>query len=287
MVGMALIIISQAVQAAQLTFEDFFMADMNIEPMKIVGYEGVFGAIGTLLIMAPIAYHLQGVEGEGIHEDIVDTWAMIRNSPRLQVILLIDMFALLLYNIAGMMVTCHIGAVFRTVLETMRTLFVWLVDLMLFYGGFGLGESWSVYSWLQAAGFVVLVCGTLVYNKGNEEEYNKEVSEAMAVIATDAPIVHEDGGSFIGGYAPTTARTIPTSAPAPTAPMPMASGSFKVTHTIVASSFHRGSLPSSMPRGSLVGSVGRSRLHGDQPPHAAMGRGHVVTHGAVGSDEDE
>ncbi len=74
---------------------------------------------------------------------------------------------------------------------------------MLFYGGFGLGESWSIYSWLQvrgpqlsvrtrralrisgfvtlrpvslfrqAAGFVVLVCGTLVYQKGDQEEMNK------------------------------------------------------------------------------------------------------------------
>lgn len=48
-----------------------------------------------------------------------------------------------------------LGAVFRTVLETMRTLFVWLVDLLLFYTplGFGtLGESWSKYSLVQAAG---------------------------------------------------------------------------------------------------------------------------------------
>lgn len=43
----------------------------------------------------------------------------------------------------------------RTVLETTRTLFVWLLGLLLFYTplGFGkLGESWSVYSWIQAAG---------------------------------------------------------------------------------------------------------------------------------------
>ena len=48
-----------------------------------------------------------------------------------------------------------LGAVFRTVLETMRTLFVWLVDLVLFYTPLGLGklgESWSSYSLIQAAG---------------------------------------------------------------------------------------------------------------------------------------
>ena len=38
---------------------------------------------------------------------------MICNSPQLQVILLIDMAALLMYNLTGMMVTGHMGAVFR------------------------------------------------------------------------------------------------------------------------------------------------------------------------------
>ena len=50
---------------------------------------------------------------------------------------------------------------FRTVLETTRTLFVWLVDLVLFYTPLGmgsLGESWSKYSLIQAAGCGRPVC---------------------------------------------------------------------------------------------------------------------------------
>lgn len=54
---------------------------------------------------------------------------MVKSSRALTIILLVDMFALLLYNLSGMAVTGHLGAVFRTVLETMRTLFVWLVGL--------------------------------------------------------------------------------------------------------------------------------------------------------------
>jgi hypothetical protein len=40
---------------------------------QIVGYEGLFGVIFTLGLMAPAAYYLPGVEGEGIHEDGLDT----------------------------------------------------------------------------------------------------------------------------------------------------------------------------------------------------------------------
>lgn len=45
---------SQCVQAAQITFEDFFMADLAIPPLKIVGYEGVLGAATMLLLVLPI-----------------------------------------------------------------------------------------------------------------------------------------------------------------------------------------------------------------------------------------
>lgn len=175
--GMLLIILSQAVQAAQVTFEDFFMADLAIPPLKIVGYEGLFGSIMMIGVMLPLVQHLPGKEGNGIHEDSIDTWHMIRNSPMIASILVLDMFAMLAYNISGMCVTGHLGAVFRTVLETSRTLFVWLVDLVLFYTPLGLGklgESWSSSSWVQAGGFCVLVAGTVIYGKGDEEQAEGE-----------------------------------------------------------------------------------------------------------------
>jgi drug/metabolite transporter (DMT)-like permease len=193
--GMALIVASQAVQAAQITFEDFFMADMAIPPLKIVGYEGLFGTLAMFLFLLPLVQRLPGADGQGIHEDSYDTWHMIRNNPAISRILILQLIASLLYNVAGMCVTGHLGAVFRTVLETTRTLFVWLVDLLLFYTPLGmgkLGESWSMYSWVQAAGFVVLVIGTIVYGKGDEDEVAKEI--AAGVYDADVVAV-ADGGS--------------------------------------------------------------------------------------------
>ena len=61
------------------------MADLAIEPMKIVGYEGVIGAATMLAVMLPAVYYAPGVEGQGLHEDVLDTLHMIRSSGRLQV----------------------------------------------------------------------------------------------------------------------------------------------------------------------------------------------------------
>ena len=90
--------LAQAVQAAQLTFEDFFMADLNMDPMKIVGFEGLFGSALMICVMLPLAQLLPGPEGKGLHEDSFDTLAMIRNSGTLKAVLGVDMFALLAYN---------------------------------------------------------------------------------------------------------------------------------------------------------------------------------------------
>lgn len=74
------IILLQAVQAAQITFEDFFMADLQIAPLKIVGYEGFFGMVIMICVMLPIVQHLPGSDGHGLHEDTIET-LKVRNIP--------------------------------------------------------------------------------------------------------------------------------------------------------------------------------------------------------------
>jgi len=272
--GMGLIVASQAVQAAQLTFEDFFMADLAMDPLKIVGFEGAYGSALMLFVLLPIAQVLPGPEGLGFHEDTADSLRMIRASPTLATVLAVDMAALLLYNVSGMLVTSHLGAVFRTVLETMRTLFVWLLGMLLYYTPLGagrLGESWTRWSPLQACGFAVLVGGTLLYGQGDEAEAREEAAllagDGAGAAAEEAQRLPEDGapgaaeaaaaagagaGSGGGGApppAPPPAPTLPVGffggAPtAATAPTPIMSASLRASMTMTAGSFshHRGSL---------------------------------------------
>jgi drug/metabolite transporter (DMT)-like permease len=74
--GMALIILSQAVQAGQLTFEDHFMsggAGLNLDPLLIVGWEGVLGTVAMAGLLLPLVAVLPGADGDGVHEDSRDT----------------------------------------------------------------------------------------------------------------------------------------------------------------------------------------------------------------------
>lgn len=261
-IGMALVVASQAVQAAQVTFEDYFMADLYIPPLKIVGYEGLFGSIAMVGVMLPLVQWLPGQDGQGIHEDSLDTLTMIRSTPVLMILLLTDMAALLAYNVSGMLVTGHLGAVFRTVLETTRTLAVWLVDLLLFYVGAGggkLGERWTEWSLIQAAGFVVLVSGTIIYSKGDEREAKENLVHRLHATTVEgeegASLLHGEGdedvhyrgagggggGSFIAGISPSQAAgAIPIGRNVTSLAIPVAVGSMKSTMNMNAFSFTGG-----------------------------------------------
>ena len=63
----------QAVQAAQITFEDFFLSEMDISPLKIVGFEGLWGSAAMVLLLLPLVQFLPGKEGAGIHEDTIES----------------------------------------------------------------------------------------------------------------------------------------------------------------------------------------------------------------------
>lgn len=64
---------AQAVQAAQITFEDFFLSSMDISPLKIVGFEGLWGSAAMVLLLLPLVQFLPGKEGAGIHEDTLES----------------------------------------------------------------------------------------------------------------------------------------------------------------------------------------------------------------------
>ncbi|GAB4819748.1 hypothetical protein N2152v2_006794 [Parachlorella kessleri] len=171
--GMGLVILSQGVQVAQFRYEDYYMADLNMHPLRMVGLEGVFGTLGMLGLVLPLAQRLPGEEGRGFHEDSLDTLQMVRSSPAILALLLGDIVALLVYNVAGMSVLNRLGSLFRTLLETSRTLLVWLGALLLFYclgrpsAAGPLGEPW----------FLVLVGGTLTYSKGDEARLQEQQEE--------------------------------------------------------------------------------------------------------------
>lgn len=59
------------------------------------------------------------------------------------------------FNAFGLAITRNLSATARSVIDTCRTLFIWIVSL---------GLGWESFKWLQLLGFAILVYGTFLFN---------------------------------------------------------------------------------------------------------------------------
>lgn len=201
--AIALTVGSQLIQASQIVVEDFLLHDMTCSPVLIVGLEGMWGTIITCVLFLPIIQNMKGPEGNGIHEDTLDTFLMIKNNTVLIVFVIIYVIVILLYNVTGMFVTNITSAVVRTILEGLRTLCIWIVQLIIYYSTknieYGrhhpdIGESLTPWSAMQLAGFLLLFTGMLTYNKILRLPFFKYPSDAKPKVdvINDEPLLAKD-----------------------------------------------------------------------------------------------
>ena len=173
--AICLVVGAQIIQATQIVVEEYLMHDIKVSPILIVGLEGMWGTIITCCVFLPVTQFIGNVsdEGNGIHEDTLDTFVMIKNSPVLIGFVIFYVLVILFYNVTGMFVTKYTSAVLRTILEGLRTLCIWIVQVIIYYiikdRDYGhqhpsLGEEITIWSLMQLAGFLLLFTGTLLYN---------------------------------------------------------------------------------------------------------------------------
>ena len=101
------------------------------------------------------------------HENFAETWDQLKNSTDLIILTIASMVALLVYNLVGNMVTKQLSAIMRSILESCRTLGVWITSIVIYYGWHDSksGEEWTNWSYLEFVGFILLVYGTVAYKE--------------------------------------------------------------------------------------------------------------------------
>ena len=123
------------------------------------------GAAMTICVLYPIGYYSYGND-RGSFEDPWSTWEMIQTTSSIRILLAFYMIAIFGYNLFAVLVTFSLSSVWHSILDNFRPMTVWITDLFIYYlltqGTFG--EPWTVYSWIQLGGLVILVYGTMIYN---------------------------------------------------------------------------------------------------------------------------
>lgn len=145
LLGDVLIIIAQLITACQMVYEEMFIVKLDIPPLQMVGFEGVFGFVVLSFLLIPLNFipnihALRNVNTNGSLEDPIDAMVKIGHQGLLFVPILGLVLSIAFYNFAGISLTKEINATTRMVLDSIRILVVWL---------FALAVGWQNFHWLQ------------------------------------------------------------------------------------------------------------------------------------------
>ncbi|KAF0685703.1 Aste57867_22450 [Aphanomyces stellatus] len=184
--GIAMIVLSCFVQSAQYVFEEKLMGDGidTAPPLIVVGMEGLWGLLMTLLIVYPVAYFIPGSD-LGSYERIDDAWFMLAGNQTAQIAAAIFLVVILGYNVFAVFVTYLLNSIWHAILDNFRPITVWGTDLLLFYvfTPKTFGEAWTSWSYLELGGMITLLLGTAVYN-GTIELPGHSYDEPMELSST-------------------------------------------------------------------------------------------------------
>lgn len=165
--GSFLVIISQMIQAGQIVVEQYILKDIHLSSLSVVGWEGINGLLMMIFFACPFALICPGDQPSPLGpclENIGDSLQQMFRSGYIVLTSCLFMLFVLGLNIFGMLVTAFSSATFRTIMEAVRTLMVWIVMLMSYAAGAPFGEQWTNWSFLELFGFIVLVLSALIYN---------------------------------------------------------------------------------------------------------------------------
>ncbi|CEF59377.1 Solute carrier family 35 member F6 [Strongyloides ratti] len=157
--GDILIVTAQIIVAVQMVYEQKYLTQYDVHALYAVGYEGLFG-LSILGFLIPMFYFIHvpktfSPDPEHRLENILLALKEIRDNPIILLPLGLTVISIALFNFAGISVTKTLSATTRMVLDSVRTLIIWVCSIPLF------GEEFIP---LQIVGFIFLILGMFTYN---------------------------------------------------------------------------------------------------------------------------
>jgi drug/metabolite transporter (DMT)-like permease len=154
--GIFLIAFAQVFTATQFCLEEWILENYALEPLKVVAWEGSFGLLVTLLgqLILHFTVGTSNVGRDG-YFDAREGYKEVFDNRAILITSFLIMISIGGFNFFGLSVTRTISATSRSIIDTCRTLFIWIVSLAL---------GWESFKWLQVVGFALLVYGTFMFN---------------------------------------------------------------------------------------------------------------------------
>ena len=168
--GIGLVIVSQCFSSIQFVFEEKLLKQNThktgpIPSLFLVGSEGIAGAILSICVAIPITNAIHGSD-HGSYENMKNSFYMMFHNKRIFIFQFIYFISIAFFNWSSFVYSKALSATARTLVDACRTIVVWIVMVILYYSirSHQYGEGVSLFSIIQAVGFVLMLMGTTTHN---------------------------------------------------------------------------------------------------------------------------
>jgi len=197
LVGDIIIICAQVIVAIQMVVEEKFISKYNVPPLQVVGWEGSFGFVILSCILVGM-YYIPGNSAGNHFENTPDAFVQLGNSAVVLTAIIGNIFSIAFFNFFGISITKYANATTRMVLDSVRTVVIWAVDLII---------GWEQFQYLQIIGFLLLLLGTMLYNQvlpapilkyvykylgdpEKDKEKERQIEEQKSLLSEETSVQH-------------------------------------------------------------------------------------------------
>lgn len=157
--GDLLIIFAQVITAVQMVVEEKYVGQQDIPALQAIGWEGIFGFIGISIALIPLNYIKVpppfADNSRGTLEATEEALIQIGSNSQLLIAVIGIAFSIAFFNYAGISITKEMSATTRMILDSVRTIVIWIFSLLF---------QWQVFHYMQLIGFIILLIGMACYN---------------------------------------------------------------------------------------------------------------------------
>jgi len=165
LMGIAMTLFGTFLQSLQYAYEEKVLSgDTPAPPWLLIGMEGMFGSILSLVVVYPLAGIVPGAD-HGSFENMQNTITKLQDNPELVKLSAIFCVSVFVLNSFSVLVTFMLSSVWHAILDNFRPISIWATQLVIYQVTDGAhGEAWTRGSYLQLAGLAVMIAGTAIYN---------------------------------------------------------------------------------------------------------------------------
>jgi hypothetical protein len=165
-IGIVCLFLSLIFQGFCYCYQEGLLDKYEVNVMQMIGFESMMGAVvSTCLMMIALnitCTHPEFCNAEmGFPVDSPPTAFYDIKKNNAFVIFILCCFSIMIFNLCGLTITKNGGAVFKVILDTLRTITVWIISVIIGFESLKPGGKVA----LELVGFIFLIMGNLIYNE--------------------------------------------------------------------------------------------------------------------------